>query len=195
MASGVAGLAQGRPATESDDNPFVGPESMRGGSENRGFDFVDQGVRAIAARFSPTTHGTGDHGFIAAIVAAAQRTGVSGYVGDGTNRWAAVHVTDAARLVRLGLEQAPAGTRLHAVAESGIPTRDIAEAIGAGLGLPVTSVDPADAEEHFGFIGRFFGMEMSATSDATRELLGWEPSGVGLLDDIAGGAYFPVRGA
>ncbi|MEK6311433.1 MAG: SDR family oxidoreductase [Curtobacterium sp.] len=195
VASGVAGLAQGRPATESDDNPFVGPESMRGGSENRGFDFVDQGVRAIAARFSPTTHGTGDHGFIAAIVAAAQRTGVSGYVGDGTNRWAAVHVTDAARLVRLGLEQAPAGTRLHAVAESGIPTRDIAEAIGAGLGLPVTSVDPADAEEHFGFIGRFFGMEMSATSDATRELLGWEPSGVGLLDDIAGGAYFPVRGA
>ncbi|MGL3200865.1 MULTISPECIES: SDR family oxidoreductase [Curtobacterium] len=195
VASGVAGLAQGRPATESDDNPFVGPESMRGGSENRGFDFVDQGVRAIAARFSPTTHGTGDHGFIAAIVAAAQRTGVSGYVGDGTNRWAAVHVTDAARLVRLGLEQAPAGTRLHAVAESGIPTRDIAEAIGAGLGLPVTSVDPADAEEHFGFIGRFFGMEMSATSDATRELLGWEPTGVGLLDDIAGGAYFPVRGA
>jgi nucleoside-diphosphate-sugar epimerase len=195
VASGVAGLAQGRPATESDVNPFVGPDSMRGGSENRGFDFVDQGVRAIAARFSPTTHGTGDHGFIAAIVAAAQRTGVSGYVGDGTNRWAAVHVADAARLVRLGLEQAPAGTRLHAVAESGIPTRDIAEAIGAGLGLPVTSVDPADAEEHFGFIGRFFGMEMSATSDATRELLGWEPTGVGLLDDIAGGAYFPVRGA
>lgn len=195
VASGVAGLAQGRPATESDDNPFVGPDSMRGGSENRGFDFVAQGVRAIAARFSPTTHGTGDHGFIAAIVAAAQHTGVSGYVGDGTNRWAAVHVTDAARLVRLGLEQAPAGTRLHAVTESGIPTRDIAEAIGAGLGLPVTSVDPADAEEHFGFIGRFFAMEMSATSDATRELLGWEPTGVGLLDDIAGGAYFPVRGA
>lgn len=118
---------------------------------------------------------------------------MSGYVGDGTNRWAAVHVTDAARLVRLGLEQAPAGTRLHAVTETAIPTRDIAEAIGAGLGLPVTSVDPADAEEHFGFIGRFFAMEMSATSDATRELLGWEPIGAGLLEDIAGGAYFPVR--
>ena len=193
VASGVGMLAQGRPSTESDASPYVGPDTPRGGSENRGFDFVAQGVRAIAARFSPTTHGTGDHGFIAAIVAAAQRTGVSGYVGDGTNQWAAVHVTDAARLVRLGLEQAPAGTRLHAVAESGIPTRDIAEAIGAGLGLPITSVDPADAEEHFGFIGRFFAMEMSATSDATRELLGWEPTGVGLLDDIAGGAYFPVR--
>lgn len=193
VASGVAGLAQGRPANEQDPNPFVGPDSMRGGSENRALDFVDQGVRSIAARFSPTTHGTGDHGFIAAIVGAAQRSGVSGYVGEGTNSWAAVHVTDAARLVRLGLEQAPAGTKLHAVAETAIPTRAIAEAIGDGLGLPVTSVDPADAVSHFGFIGQFFGMEMSATSDATRELLGWEPTGPGLLEDIAAGAYSAVR--
>jgi len=192
VASGVAGLAPGRPSAETDASPFVGPDSMRGGSENRAFDFLDQGVRTIAARFSPTTHGTGDHGFIAAIVAAARERGVAGYVGDGTNSWAAVHVTDAARLVRLGLEQAPAGSRLHAVAETAIPTRAIAEAIGEGLGLPVTSVDPADAESHFGFIGRFFGMEMSATSDATRELLGWEPTGPGLLEDIAAGAYFEV---
>ncbi|MFJ7289296.1 SDR family oxidoreductase [Curtobacterium sp. NPDC098951] len=189
VASGVAGLAQGRPSTEADPSPFVGADSMRGGSENRGFDFVEQGVRTIAARFSPTTHGTGDHGFIAAIVAAAQERGESGYVGDGTNSWAAVHVTDAARLVRLGLEQAPAGTRLHAVAETAIPTRAIAEAIGESLGLPVTSIDPQDALSHFGFIGRFFGMEMSATSEATRELLGWEPVGPGLLEDIAAGAY------
>jgi len=193
LASGVAALASGRPANESDPNPFVGPDSMRGGSENRGFDFVDQGVRTVAARFSPTTHGTGDHGFIALIAAAAQRTGVSGYVGEGTNSWAAVHVTDAARLVRLGLEQAPAGSRLHAVAETAIPTRAIAEAIGEGLGLPVTSIDPADAVAHFGFIGQFFGMEMSATSDETRKLLGWEPTGPGLLEDIAAGAYFDVR--
>ncbi|MEJ8284468.1 SDR family oxidoreductase [Curtobacterium citreum] len=193
LASGVAGLAEGRPSTEADDNPFVGPDSMRGGSENRGFDFVDQGVRTIAARFAPTTHGTGDHGFIAAIVGAARQRGVSGYVGDGTNSWSAVHVTDAARLVRLGLEQAPAGTRLHAVAETAIPTRAIAEAIGEVLGLPVTSIDPADADAHFGFIGRFFGMEMSATSEATRELLGWQPTGPGLLEDIAAGAYSGVR--
>lgn len=193
VASGVAGLAPGRPSTEADPSPFVGPDSMRGGSENRAFDFVEQGVRTIAARFSPTTHGTGDHGFIAAIVGAAQRTGVSGYIGEGTNSWAAVHVTDAARLVRLGLEQAPAGTRLHAVAETAIPTRAIAEAIGEGLGLPVTSIDPADADAHFGFIGRFFGMEMSATSVATRDLLGWQPTGPGLLEDIAAGAYFDVR--
>ncbi|MDP4331763.1 SDR family oxidoreductase [Curtobacterium sp. A7_M15] len=193
VASGVAGLAQGRPSTEADPNPFVGPDSMRGGSENRGFDFVEQGVRTIAARFSPTTHGTGDHGFIAAIVAAARERGESGYVGEGTNSWAAVHVTDAARLVRLGLEGAPAGTRLHAVAETAIPTRTIAEAIGDGLGLPVTSIDPQDAVSHFGFIGRFFGMEMSATSEATRDLLGWEPTGPGLLEDIAAGAYSDVR--
>lgn len=193
LASGVAGLAQGRPAQETDPNPFVGPDSMRGGSENRGLDFVVQGVRTVAARFSPTTHGTGDHGFIAAVVAAARAQGVSGYVGAGTNSWSAVHVTDAARLVRLGLEQAPAGSRLHAVAESAIPTRAIAEAISDGLGLPVTSIDPADAESHFGFIGRFFGMEMSATSEATRELLDWQPTGPGLLEDIAAGAYFDVR--
>lgn len=193
LASGVAGLAEGRPSTEADDNPFVGPDSMRGGSENRGFDFVDQGVRTIAARFAPTTHGTGDHGFIAAIVGAARQRGVSGYVGDGTNSWSAVHVTDAARLVRLGLEQAPAGTRLHAVAETAIPTRAIAEAIGEVLGLAVTSIDPADADAHFGFIGRFFGIEMSATSEATRELLGWQPTGPGLLEDIAAGAYSGVR--
>lgn len=193
VASGVAGLAQGRPANEQDPNPFVGPDSMRGGSENRALDFVDRGVRSIAARFSPTTHGTGDHGFIALIVAAARATGVSGNIGDGTNHWAAVHVSDAAQLVRLGLEQAPAGTKLHAVAETAIPTRAIAEAIGDALGLPVTSIDPADAVDHFGFIGGFFGMEMAATSDATRELLGWEPTGPGLLEDIAAGAYSAVR--
>ena len=193
LASGVAGLAQGRPSNESDPNPFVGPDSMRGGSENRGFDFVDRGVRTVAARFSPTTHGIGDHGFIKVIADAARERGVSGYVGEGTNSWAAVHVTDAARLVRLGLEQAPAGSRLHAVAETAIPTRAIAEAIGEGLGLPVTSIDPADAVAHFGFIGQFFGMEMSATSDETRKLLGWEPTGPGLLEDIAAGAYSAVR--
>lgn len=194
VASGIAGLAADRPATEQDPSPFVGLDSARGGSENRAFDFVRQGVRTVAARFSPTTHGTGDHGFVAALVAAARRRGVAGYVGEGTNHWSAVHVADAARLVRLGLEQAPAGARLHAVAETGIETRRIAEAIGESLGLPTASIDPADADEHFGFIGRFFGMEMAATSDATRELLGWEPTGPGLLEDIAAGAYAGVRG-
>ncbi|QCR44326.1 3-beta hydroxysteroid dehydrogenase [Curtobacterium sp. SGAir0471] len=192
VASGVAALAPGRPAEEHDPSPFTGVDSPRGGSENRAFDFVDQGVRSIAARFSPTTHGVGDHGFVAYLVGVALERGVSGYVGDGSNRWAAVHVTDAARMVRLGLEQAPAGSRLHAVAEQGIPTRDVAAAIGDALGLPVTSVDPADAAAHFGFIGGFFGAEMSASSAATQELLGWEPTGPTLLEDIAAGAYAHV---
>lgn len=192
VASGIAALAPGRPAEERDPSPFTGVDSPRGGSENRAFDFVDQGVRSIAARFSPTTHGVGDHGFVAYLAGVALERGVSGYVGDGSNRWAAVHVTDAARLVRLGLEQAPAGSRLHAVAEEGIPTREIAAAIGDALGLPVTSIDPSDASAHFGFIGGFFGAEMSASSTATREMLGWEPTGPTLLEDIAAGAYAHV---
>ncbi len=118
-----------------------------------------------------------DHGFIAYITAAARRHGVSAYVGDGSAAWSAVHRSDAARLVRLGLEQAPAGSCLHAVAEEGVPTREIAEAIGHVLDVPVTSVAPEDAEEHFGFIGRFFALDMSASSTSTRELLGWDPSG------------------
>jgi nucleoside-diphosphate-sugar epimerase len=100
-----------------------------------------------------------------------------------------VHRSDAARLVRLGLEQAPAGSRLHAVAEEGIPTREIAEAIGEALDVPVTSVAPDDAVAHFGFIGGFFAMDLSATSTRTRELLGWSPSEPTLLEDIKAGAY------
>jgi nucleoside-diphosphate-sugar epimerase len=189
LASGVLALAQGRPGVETDPAPFVGPDAPRGGSENLALDYVARGVRTVSARFAPTVHGVGDHGFIAAIVAAARRQGVSGYVGDGSAAWSAVHRSDAARLVRLGLEQAPAGSRLHAVAEEGVPTREIAEAIGRALDLPVTSVAPADAEAHFGFIGRWFGMDGRASSVHTRETLGWTPTGPTLLEDIAAGAY------
>ncbi|MER7441619.1 SDR family oxidoreductase [Micromonospora avicenniae] len=190
VASGVAGLAQGRPALETDANPNVGPDSPRGGTENLAFDYVNRGVRSIAARFSVTTHGTRDHGFIALIVAAARRTGVAAYVGDGTQAWSAVHVTDAARLLRLGIERAPAGTRLHAVAEEGVPTRAIAEAIGEVLGLPTASVTPEQAVEHFGgFIGRVWGMDARASSAVTRTAFDWTPTGPTLLDDIRAGAY------
>lgn len=115
----------------------------------------------------------------------ARDLGVSGYVGDGSAQWPAVARADAARLIRLGLEQAPAGTRLHAVAEQAVTTRAIAEA----LGLPVASIDPAAAGEHFGFIGRFFAQGMTASSEHTRALLGWTPAGPTLLEDIAAGAY------
>jgi len=191
LASGVAGLAKGRPSTEEDPSPFHGPDAPRGGSENLAVEYVGRGVRAVSARFAPTVHGVRDHGFIAYIVGVAREKGVSAYVGDGAHRWAAVHRPDAARLVRIGLEQAPAGTRLHAVAEEGVPTKAIAEAIGRGLGLPVTSVAPEDAIEHFGFIGAFFGMDMSASSARTRARFGWEPTGPTLIEDIEAGAYFP----
>jgi len=191
LASGVAGLAKGRPSTEEDPSPFHGPDAPRGGSENLALDYVGRGVRAVSARFAPTVHGVRDHGFIAYIVGVAREKGVSAYVGDGTHRWAAVHRPDAARLVRIGLEQAPAGTRLHAVAEEGVPTKVIAEAIGRGLGLPVTSVGPEDAIGHFGFIGAFFAMDLSASSERTRARFGWEPTGPTLVEDIEAGAYFP----
>ncbi len=190
FASGLATTAEGRPATESDPSPFPpGPEHMRGGSENLGLGFVDQGVHAVSVRFSPTVHGVGDHGFIAYVAAAARATGVSGYPGDGSTVWSAVHRSDAARVIRLALEQAPAGSRVHAIGEEAVTKRAIAEALGAALGLPVVSVPEAQVLDHFGFIGRFFGLDMRGTAAATRELLGWTPSGPTLVEDIAAGAY------
>ena len=189
LASGVAGLTPGRPSLESDRSPYVGPDSPRGGTENLALDYVERGVRSISARFAPTVHGIGDHGFIALIAAAARRHGVSGYVGDGSAAWSAVHVSDAARLIRLGLEKAPAGTIMHAVAEQALSTKEIAEAIGAALGLPVTSIAPEQAVEHFGFIGQFFAMDLRSASAATQELLDWTPFGPTLFDDIKAGGY------
>jgi nucleoside-diphosphate-sugar epimerase len=189
LASGVAGLAQGRPVSEDDASPFHGPQSPRGGSENLALEFIDRGVHSVSLRFAPTVHGAGDHGFIAVIAAVARDKGVSGYPGDGANRWAAVHRSDAARMVALGLAKAPAGARLHAVAEEGISTRDIAEAIGRALGLPVASIDPDDVQGHFGWIGTFFSMDLAATSTATQELLGWAPAGPTLIEDLDAGGY------
>ncbi|WP_029114245.1 SDR family oxidoreductase [Mycobacterium sp. URHB0044] len=189
LASGLAGLAPGRIATEQDASPFHGPDAMRGGSENLALEFVDRGVRSIALRFSPTVHGTRDHGFIAVLSQIARDKGVAGYPGDGTNRWPAVHVADAARMTVLGLERAPAGTRLHAVAEEGVPSREIAEAIGRAFDLPVASVPADQVVEHFGWLGGFFAADAAASSAATRELLGWKPAGPTLVADIDAGAY------
>ncbi|MEV6441579.1 SDR family oxidoreductase [Amycolatopsis sp. NPDC051716] len=189
LASGIAAMVQGRPATEDDVSPFHGADSPRGGSENLALEFVDQGVRSVSLRFAPTVHGTGDHGFIAILAAIAREKGVSGYPGDGTHRWAAVHRTDAARMVTLGLENAPAGTRLHAVAEEGVPAREIAEAIGRAFDLPVASIPADDIPAHFGWIGTFFAMDLAATSTATQKLLGWTPGGPTLVDDLDAGAY------
>jgi nucleoside-diphosphate-sugar epimerase len=189
LASGLASGVTGRPLTEEDASPFHGADSMRGGSENLALSAADRGVRAVALRFSPTVHGHADHGFVARLAQIAKERGVAGYIGDGASHWAAVHRSDAARMVRLALEKAPAGSRVHAVGESGIPSRDIAAALGGYLGLPTLSVAPEEAEAHFGWIGRFFGMDITASNARTRELLDWTPTGPTLLEDIAAGAY------
>ena len=189
FAAGVAGLTSGRPANEDDPSPFHGLDSPRGGAENLAFEFLERDVGSISLRFPPTVHGFRDHGFISYLAATARDKGVSGYPGDGANRWSAVHRSDAARMVRLGLEKAPAGSRLHAVGEEGVTTRDIAEAIGRAFDLPTTSIHADDVNDHFGWIGAFFAMDLAATSTATRSLLGWTPTGPTLVKDIEDGAY------
>ena len=192
LASGVAGSGRGEVLTENDKSPFFGPDSPRGGSENLALEYVERDVRTVGLRFAPTVHGVGDHGFIAVLVGIAREKAVAGYPGDGTNRWPAVHRSDAAQVVRLGLEKAPAGSLLHAVGEEGVTTRQIAEAIGRGLNLPVAAIAPDDVAGHFGWIGGFFGMDIPASSALTQELLGWTPSGPTLIEDLDAGAYFPV---
>jgi nucleoside-diphosphate-sugar epimerase len=189
IANGLSGIGEGRLVLETDVSPEAGPDSDRGGSENLALGAVSRGIRSIAVRFAPSVHGHGDRGFVSFLTAAAREHGVSGYVGDGSTGWSAVHVGDAARLIRLGLESAPGGTRMHAVAEETIPAKAIAEAIGKTLGVPVTSIDPADAAGHFGVVGHFFGRTLTASSRRTSELLSWQPTGPGLLDDILSGAY------
>jgi nucleoside-diphosphate-sugar epimerase len=190
LASGVAGLVPGRLGTEEDASPHRGPDAPRGGSENLALDYVDRGVHSVSLRFAPTVHGDGDHGFIARLVAVAREKGLAGYVGDGTTRWPAVHRSDAARVVALGLEKAPAGSRLHVVGEEGVPAREIAEAIGRGLNVPVASIAAEDAQAHFGWIGGFFAMDLAASSTRTQRLLGWTPTGPTLLEDLDAGSYF-----
>ena len=189
LAAGTA-FAPGRLVTEDDTNPASGPEAPRGGTEALALEAVDRGVHSLSLRFAPTVHGAGgEHGFIPQVVAAARRNGAAGYVGDGTNRWSAVHRADAARLVVRALETAPAGTRVHAVAEEGVTTREVAEAIGAALGVPAVSVDPADAMEHFGWISTFWGLDIPASNTLTRERFDWTPTHPTLVEDIGAGAY------
>ena len=190
IASGVAGLKPGTLATERDmGEPFPGA----GGrilNERAALALAERGVRSMSVRFAPTVHGDGDTGFIAMIVAADRAAGSAAYIDEGENRWPAVHRSDAARLVRMGIEGAPAGSVLHAVGEEGVPIREVAEAIGQGLDLPVTSIAAEQAEAHFGFLARFLAIDMPVSSALTRELLSWEPSGPGLIADLQRGHYF-----
>lgn len=190
LASGVALIAPGRVATERDATPMSGPNSPRGGSEQLALEYLGRGVGSVSLRFAPTVHGNGDHGFVSTLVDVARARGASGYVGDGSNRWPAVHRLDAAHMVRLALEKAPAGSVVHGVAEEGVPTREIAEAIGRGLDVPVVPVNPQEAAAHFGWIGAFFALDAPASSALTQQLLGWTPTHPKLLEDLETGHYF-----
>ena len=188
IASGVLGLAPGRTATERDvPDPSLHP---RIAGAQAALSLATRGVRSSMVRFAPTVHGAGDHGFTATLVGIARDRGVSGYIDDGTNRWPAVHRLDAGNLVRRAVEDAPTGSVLHAIAEEGVPTRAIAEAIGRGLDVPVVSVPAEQASDHFGWLARFFGTDSRASNELTRQLLGWEPTHPRLIADLQDGHYF-----
>ncbi|ANZ21254.1 hypothetical protein SNOUR_40130 [Streptomyces noursei ATCC 11455] len=190
VASGTLGIAEGRVATERDVPVADSIGALRAPSAQAALALTARGVRSSVLRLAPSVHGEGDHGFVKTLIDIARDRGVSGYVGDGSNRWCAVHRSDAARLFRLALEGAPAGSVLHGVAEQAVPVRTIAEAIGRQLGLPVAPVSPEDAEQHFGWLGTFFGADAPTSSALTRELLGWQPTHHGLIDDLEQGHYF-----
>lgn len=188
IASGTLGLATGRIGTEHDmPNPAVHPRVANSGYA---LGLAERGIRSIVVRFAPTVHGAGgDHGFVATLARIAREKKMSAYIGEGLNRWPAVHRLDAAKLVQLAIDKASPGTVLHAVAEEGIATHDIAGALGRYLGLPLTTVPARLADEHFGWLGMFFGADAPASSALTRNLLGWNPKQPTLLEDIAAGHY------
>jgi nucleoside-diphosphate-sugar epimerase len=192
VASGTLLLAPpGQTATEADaGDPTDSAVGGRRRNEQLLLSLADRRVRSASARLTPTVHGEGDHGFVPIIIGVAREKGVSGYVGDGSSRWPAVHRLDAARLFRLALEKARAGTVLHGVAEEGIPVREIADVIGRHLGVPVESIAPDGAVEHFGFLGALLGLDSPASSVLTRERFGWQPEQPGLIEDLDQGQYF-----
>ncbi|MEO8883930.1 MAG: 3-beta hydroxysteroid dehydrogenase, partial [Devosia sp.] len=185
----VAFLPAGRLATEDDTVP-PGATHVPRDPETPALAAAAKGVRSSLVRLSPSVHGTGDHGFVSALVTIAREKGASAYIGGGLNTWPAVHRFDAAKLFRLALENGVAGTRYHAVAEEGIPFRDIATAIGRGLNLPVVSKSPEQAAEHFGWFARFAAIDCRASSAKTQAELGWKPTQQGLIADLDQGHYF-----
>ncbi|MET9256542.1 SDR family oxidoreductase [Streptomyces sp. NPDC003717] len=191
IASGVIGLRPGHLATERDMPTIDGsPASVRAATSQAVLALASRGVRSSVVRLSPTCHGDGDNGFMAALVATARARGASGYLGDGTQQWPAVHRLDAARLFRLAVERAPAGSVLHGAAEDGVPLRDVAEVIGRHLDVPVVSVAPEDAADHFTWLSTFLALDARMSHTVTGELLDWRPTRAGLLEDLDKGHYF-----
>jgi nucleoside-diphosphate-sugar epimerase len=184
--TGMGNAAPGEPATEDHFNP--NHPNPRRASELAGVSVAERGVKVLVVRL-PQVHDPEKQGLISYLIAVAREKGVSAYVGDGQNRWPAVHRLDAARLYRLALEKGAkkgaVGARYHAVGEEGIPAKEIAEALGRGLKMPVVSKTLEEAGAHFGWLGAFVGMDMPASSALTQKWLGWRPTGVGLLADLA----------
>jgi nucleoside-diphosphate-sugar epimerase len=193
VASGTLDVKPGHLATEKDEPPPNVSPRMAGA--RAALALVPRGVRTVMLRFAPSVHGPGDKGFMAMLIAIARQKGVAGYIDEGTQRWTAVHRLDAARLVRLAIEQAAPGTAVHAVADEGVAIRAVAEIMGKHLGLPAKSIPRAEAPAHFGFLGTFLGLDSPASSAMTRELLGWQPTHAGLLEDLDQGHYFDEKAA
>jgi nucleoside-diphosphate-sugar epimerase len=171
----------------------AGSVAPRVASENAVLALAERGVRSSVVRLSPSVHDRRRGGFAEVLISIAREKGIAGYVGDGSNRWPAVHQLDAARLFRLALEKAPAGSVLHGVAEEGVPTRTIAEVIGRHLDLPVVSIAPSDAGKyfsHFSWLGLFSSTDNVTSSALTRELLGWQPVHPTLIQDLEDGHFF-----
>jgi nucleoside-diphosphate-sugar epimerase len=190
VTSGTLVLPTGRVGTENDTPDPAAPGAARGAGERAALAGVARGVRAAVVRLAPCVHEKVRRGFAGALIDIAERAGVAGYLGDGSQRWPALHRQDAARLYRLAVENAPAGSILHGVGEQGVPLRSIAELIGGRLGLPVRAIPDVDAEAHFGWLATIAGSDAPAASTATQELLSWSPRHPGLLDDLQHGHFF-----
>ena len=186
--SGTVVTAAGNPVTEHDGAVEQVPRS----ASEAFLGYADRGVQTGVVRLPPTVHGTGDTAFVPALIALARERGISAYVDTGANRWPAVHRDDAARLFCDAVEQPRPGARYHAVAESGVAFRKIAEAIGEGLGAPVESIPKERAEEHFGWLGMFASIDNPASSDWTRDTTGWTPREAGLISDMRDAGYFKM---
>jgi len=191
ITSGIGLLTPGQIGKEA-DSPYTGSGAVpRAKSEELVLSFAAKGVRAALVRLPPSVHGDHDHGFVPILINAAQKNGAAAYIGTGENHWPAVHRLDAAKLFRLVLEKGKSGGRYHGVAEQGVPKKEIAAVIGRKLNLPVVSKTIDEATEHFGWIAHFAAMDCAASSELTREELGWYPVEKGLLSDMEEGTYFP----
>jgi nucleoside-diphosphate-sugar epimerase len=186
VTSGTLLLQRQGPLATEQDAPI--PTSPR--KSEQAAAMASRGVRVSLLRLPPSVHGDGDHGFVPALIKIAREKGESAYVGDGLNRWPAVHRLDAARLYRLVLEKGSAGASYHAIGDEGVPFGDIAGVIGRRLGVPVVSKSPEQAGQHFGWLGHFVGMDSPASSKLTEEKLQWQPTQPGIIADLERGTYF-----